>query len=220
MEAIAEKCPHLNSVYLDEPQSEALLTGLTALSDTVYKMKLSKVSAEELLRVVGELPRLRLLELVGLRGDLDLSRLSGSCSKLESLEIYYSASISVSSGVLTFESLNNLVIYDTESSRTCKRIMRSVSAKVKSLLLCNCDDLNDEEILRIISESPFEKCEKLLFLSAPLLSVIAVQYIMTFMPCIKTVGRLRGWNLDDEDVDDLKVQIKENNLDVKLITET
>ena len=47
-----------------------------------------------------------------------------------------------------------------------------------------------------------------------------LQYIMAFMPYIKTMGRLRGWNLDNGDVDALRGQIKENNLDVKLITET
>jgi len=59
-----------------------------------------KVKASEVQRLLPLIPQLVHLELICLRGDLDLSALADHLPKLASLEIFYSSSVFISSAIL------------------------------------------------------------------------------------------------------------------------
>ena len=50
--------------------------------------------------------------------------------------------------IIAIAALRRLTIYDTESSFTCKPILRSCP-KMERLTLCDCTDLNDEEFFQV-----------------------------------------------------------------------
>lgn len=80
----------------------------------LVKVKLSKVSCEETLQMAEKMnSRILHLELVCMRESLDLSKLAVFCPNLQSLEIYYSMGVHLSTQA-QFGLLQKLVIYCTE----------------------------------------------------------------------------------------------------------
>ena len=104
----------LQSVYLNSP-IHGLMKHLTNFPK-LRKVKLSKVQSEDVEEMVERIGNQLLhLELVCLRGSLNLSPIASKCSQLRILEIFYSMGVHVSTPLnFQFPNLTKLVIYSTE----------------------------------------------------------------------------------------------------------
>lgn len=105
--------PDLFSIFLDDPNKEIVkyLYGFMELR----QLKLSKVNCDEIHVLLENLgSQLQKIEFVCLRQSLNLSLVASSCPQLQSLEVYYSMAVHVSSPLgFTFPLLQKLVIYNT-----------------------------------------------------------------------------------------------------------
>ena len=88
------------------------------LHRNLVSLKVSKVKSDELHTALEKLPGLTSLEVVNGRESLDLSLVSKSCPKLQSLQVFYSRGVHISTSEgLQFPNLKKLTIYATEVSR-------------------------------------------------------------------------------------------------------
>ena len=143
------------------------------------KIKLSRVKDDDFHLALEKLPGLISIELVNARGSIDLNAIAVGCKRLETLQIYYSKSVHVSSGrELDFPKLRKLTIYDTESRYCCKPLLRSCP-EIEDVTLCDCTDLNDTEFFDILAMNPMENCKSLVLLAAPLLTAQTARGVMT-----------------------------------------
>ena len=104
----------LQSVYFNSP-IKGLLKHLSVFSK-LKKVKLSKVNSEDvedLVTCIGN--GLIHIELVCIRGSLNLSVIASKCPQLKILEIFYSMAVHVSTPLnFRFPKLHKLIIYSTD----------------------------------------------------------------------------------------------------------
>ena len=104
----------LCSIYFNEPLSH-LLRHLSPFKQ-LRKIKLSKVPCYDV-HIMTEQIGIQLLhlELVCLRESLDLTQVAIQCPNLQTLEVYYSMAVHVSSPInFQFRHLQKLIIYSTD----------------------------------------------------------------------------------------------------------
>ena len=82
----------------------------------IRKIKLSKVNNDDLEDIIDGIgSQIFHMELVCIRGSLDLVPIAAKCSQLKILEIFYSMAVHVSTPVnFIFPKLQKLVIYSTD----------------------------------------------------------------------------------------------------------
>lgn len=86
------------------------------LHRSLVSLKISKVKCDELHTALEKLSGLISLEVVNGRESLDLSVASECCPKLQSLQVFYSRGVHISSSQgLRFPNLRKLTIYATEA---------------------------------------------------------------------------------------------------------
>lgn len=210
-------CPDLCSMYLDGPQRDVIkyLHGFPRLRH----IKVSKVNCDELhesLEKCGH--RLTQLELVCARESLDLTTTAKLCPMLQSLEVYYSTSVHVSSDVdFTFPHLEKLIVYctDVRGGGAAQAIIKSCP-KIRKLTLCQCDGIDDDHFFGLLDANPMQECEELCLLQAPGLTVQTARCIITCLDRIRFIGRLDSWNMNWAEVEELRYEISQYNLDVRL----
>lgn len=178
-EIMAQALPNLGGIYLDTPLHGALAP-LSKFSH-LRKVKLSKANATELTEALSSLPNLLSLELVTLRGVLDLSSVGSACPVLENFQMYYCEGLTVSNSLdLKLERIKKLVIYDTESAYCAKPILKK-SPTLSKVQLCDCSDITDEELFGILDANPLRECEEISFHNCPFLTIESIRYMITCM---------------------------------------
>ncbi|XP_059086668.1 uncharacterized protein LOC131883249 isoform X2 [Tigriopus californicus] len=204
--------PNVRSCYLDSPKPVTL----TILPQFVHlnKVKLSRVQAVDIHGLVLELPRLTGLELVCARGFVDLFQIGSALPRLDTLEIYYSEYVQISSWAVEFAELKKLVIYSTESHLCAKPLLKACP-NLEKVTLCDCSDVTDQEVFNIVDAGCLSRCQEIYWLNAPLLTLQSVWTLIT-LPSMRVIGKLDEWLVNPFEATELEDEIQHYNLDVKL----
>ena len=177
--SIQKLCPDLCSIFLNDPIKN-LVKHLTTFK-RLFKLKLSKVSAEDIHEMLEQNNGnwdIRHLEFVCLRESLDLTKIARFCPNLRFLEIFYSMSVHVSCP-FNIPSLQKLTIYCTEiRGFDAQQDILVGCPNVQKLTLCQCDQLDDELLLNMLTCEALKHCEELCFLQAPGLTSEAIRYLL------------------------------------------
>ena len=176
--SVQKLCPDLCSIFLNEPVRN-LVKHLVQFK-RLYKLKLSKVGAEDIHDMLDQNQRwdIRHLELVCLRESLDLAKIAQFCPQLRFLEIFYSMSVHVSCP-FSMPMLQKLTIYCTEiRGFDAQQDILVGCNNLQKLTLCQCDQLDDELLLNILTCDALKNCEEICLLKAPGLTIEAVRYLL------------------------------------------
>ena len=176
--SIQKLCPDLCSIFLNDP-AQNLVKHLASFK-RLYKLKLSKVNAEDIHDMLEQMKNcdIRHLELVCLRESLDLTKIAQFCPNLRFLEIFYSMSVHVSCP-FNFPALQKLTIYCTEiRGFDAQQDIFVGCPNVQKLTLCQCDQLDDELLLNMLTCDALKHCEELCLLKAPGLTSEAIRYLL------------------------------------------
>ncbi|XP_040569231.1 uncharacterized protein [Lepeophtheirus salmonis] len=209
--------PDLIGCFLYNPE-DAVLKYLHSFK-ALKKLKVSKTKASLLQESLEKLGSQGLMELecINLRENLDLSIVAQTCPDLTVLEIFYSRGVMVSSFEnFKFNRMKKISIYCTEiPSYSCRPILLSVP-HVEKLTLSQCDSLTDDSFFEILGDNSFQDLVELTILQAPFLTVQTIRCIMTCLDKLTFLGKLDTWNVLWTQVEEVRSEIKEYNLKLKL----
>ena len=71
-------------------------------------------------------------------------------------------------------------------------------------------------LFEILESKPLRKCEVLCLLQAPRLSIDAARVLVNQLPNLRFIGRLDSWEVRWSQVEQLRYEINQYNLDVQL----
>ena len=76
--------------------------------------------------------------------------------------------------------------------------------------------MDDIVLFDLLVTKPLQKCEVLCLLQAPGLSIDAARILVNQLPNLRFVGRLDSWEVNWSQVEQLRYEISQVNLDVQL----
>ncbi|XP_071528239.1 uncharacterized protein [Panulirus ornatus] len=213
---MAKACPKIQAIYLDSPKGTAI--HYMELFKDLREIKLNKVrwsDMEIMLNKIGS--RVRSLFLLSVFGQVDLIELGRLCPNLLRLEIH-SVSLICSEATHTsaFHQVRELIIYTSQISTLCIKLILNQCVGVEHLCLGECGQLSDDAIITSLMDHSLREAREIWFGVAENLSMRTVEALLEHCPKLTSLGNLAAWSVHPTDLDLLRVQLLLTNTDLTL----
>lgn len=214
--AIVKGCPKLQAIYLDSPKGTAV--HYMELLKDLREIKLNKVRWSDLEIMLNKMgSRVRSLFLLSVFGQMDLLDLGRLCPNLHRLEIH-SASLVCSEAAHdnTFHKIRELIIYTSQISTLCIKLILNQCVGVEHLCLGECGQLSDSAITTSLMDHSLQEVREMWLGVAEDLTMRTVEALLEHCPNLTSLGNLAAWGVHPSDLDLLRVQLLLTNTDLTL----
>lgn len=215
-DAIANTCPHLESICFNSPQT-SVVSDLGRLK-SLHTLKLSRFSWAELLFYLQEYGcRVQVMKLNTCKNEVvNLSSISHMVPNLITLECF-KVELSLPEVNSYFMSLQNLeMLYCNVGSLLVGHLMIN-SPYLRRIVVGDVIHMTDGDVFRLCAECDFVNLEELWFSYARYLTSTSVELLMGHCPKLKVVGQLNGWDISPSEIELLRTLIVVNNIDLILL---
>lgn len=215
---IVQLCPDLENVHFDSPD-EGVVENLTDLMK-LNTLKLTRCDVDELLKFLRQSGgKIQLLTVNSIKNStLDLSEICVSTPSLLTLECF-KVNLCYTNFENYFMCLQTIeLLYCDMSDNVVKCILMNAPF-LKRFLVGSVINMTDGDIFRICAESDLSCLEELWFSYARCLTSTTVELLMGHCPNLRVIGQLDRWDINQEDLDLLRVVIALTNTDLSLFPE-
>ncbi|KAG7312129.1 hypothetical protein JYU34_001587 [Plutella xylostella] len=214
MRAIVALCPHLETIYIEEPDQGVMLM-IKDLNE-ISKIKLNKFQCHELHQLLDKIGHKMLsLMLSGSSGSFNFTRIAETCRNLESIE-FFQLQTATHEEEIPFNNLEHIEIIQGNLSTSCLKYLMTCSPKLKKLIIGDEIKLDDQDMSRIFRRNKFEHLEGIWFPNAPRLTSETVDMLMECCPKLQSLGQLSGWRFTPDDMMLMRAIIASTNTDLIL----
>ncbi|XP_045604370.2 uncharacterized protein [Procambarus clarkii] len=214
--AVAKSCTKIQAIYLDSPK-DTVVHYLDMLKN-LKEIKLHKVrwsDIEILLNKNGS--RLCSLFLLAVFGQVDLLDLGRLCPNLHRLECHnVSLVCSEVNHTTAFSQIRELLIYTSNISTLCIKLLLNQCVAVEHLCLGECGQLSDAAIISSMMDHSLKNVREIWFGRAENLTMRSIEALLEHCPHLTSLGNLAAWRVHPDDIDLLRVQFLLTNTDLNL----
>ncbi|KAL7638421.1 UNVERIFIED_CONTAM: hypothetical protein RMT77_010991 [Armadillidium vulgare] len=216
LSAICKLCPDIQAIYFDSPGSTAVkhLHMLKCLTE----IKLHKVKWEDvklMLENCGQ--RIRNLILLMVWGSLVLSDLGSLCPNIIRLEMHFVTLIcSDVSHSTALKNIKEIFIYNSDITTVCAKFIINQCLTIQTLSLGDCAQLTDAAIISSLLDKSLLNVQSVWFGLAENLTKRTIEALIEHCPNLSNLGNLAAWNVRQNDIDLLRIQLLTSNLDLTL----
>ncbi|KAG7162130.1 F-box/LRR-repeat protein 4-like 2 [Homarus americanus] len=213
---IVKACPKLQAIYLDSPKDTAVHY-LDMFKD-LREIKLHKVRWTDMEIMINKMgSRIRSLFLLTVFGQVDLLDLGKLCPNLQRLEMHnVSLVCSDVTHTTAFHNIRELLIYTSQISTLCVKLLMNQCVDVEHLCLGECGHLSDAAIITSLMNHSLRNVREIWFGVADKLTMRAIEALMEHCPHLTSLGNLAAWSVHPDDLDLLRVQFLLTNTDLTL----